>query len=79
MPHKYSHDMNAPSIIINTNGVYIKASIRVNYTRDLACFLFLVYNIVKNNCSFTSDVKQFYANELVSNLLENKRKRKKEI
>ena len=53
MPHKYSHDMNAPSIIINTNGVYIKASIRVNYTRDLACFLFLAYNIVKNNCSFT--------------------------
>ena len=22
MPQKYSHDMNAPSIIINTNGVY---------------------------------------------------------
>ena len=58
----------------------IKASIRVNYKRDLDGLLsFSGYNIVKNNCSFTSDVKQFYTNKLISNFLENKRKQRKEI
>ena len=55
----------------------IKAS--VNYTRNLeACFLFLAYNIANDNCSFTSDVKQFYTNKVISNLLENKSKQRKE-
>ena len=36
---KYSHDMNVPSIIINTNGFNIKASAWVNYTRDLGSLL----------------------------------------
>ena len=58
----------------------IKASIWVNYTSDWDSLLFfLAYNIVKNNCTSTSDVKQFYANKLISNFLENKRKHRKEI
>ena len=57
----------------------IKALIWVNYTRYLDSLLFLAYDIVKNKRSFTSDVKQFYTNKLTSNLLENKRKQRKEI
>ena len=61
-------------------GFTIKTAIWVNYTTDLDNLLsIMAYNIVKKNCSFTSDVKQFYANKLLSNLLENKRKHWNEI